>query len=122
MKVTVGSEIALLDAVFSGHGIPYEVLSRWLGDIDGYISRQLLGSGELPADYDYAASPDTPLLVQEPPHRRIYFLYLRAMADFALGRYSDYADGIGAYNRAMADYVHFVLCVGDKLKADGGDE
>ena len=114
MTVTVGSEIDLLNSVFSGHGIPDETLSRWLVDIDGHIARHLLGAGEFFEEYDYASSPDTPLLVQEPPHRRIYFLYLRAMVDFALGRYSDYADGIGAYNRAMADYVHFLLCERDR--------
>lgn len=116
MTVTVGSEIDLLSSVFAGHGIPHGTLSRWLGDVDGYISRQLLGAGELLCDYDYDNSPDTPLLVQEAPHRRIYFLYLRAMADFALGRYSDYSNGIGAYNRAMGDYVHFLLCERDRAK------
>ncbi len=116
MTVTVRSEIDLLGSVLSGHGIPAETLARFLGDVDGYISRQLLGASEHPAEYSYENSPDTPLLVQVPPHRRIYFLYLRAMVDFALGRYSDYANGLGAYNRALTDYVHFLMTERDKAR------
>ena len=114
MKVTVGSEIDLLDSVFSGHGIPRATLCRFLEDVDGYIVRLLPEAAGQPPEYSCDASPDTPLLVQEAPHRRIYLFYLRAMVDFALGRYSEYANGIGAYNRAMADYVHYILCERDR--------
>ena len=114
MTVTGGSERDLLSGLCLGHNVPHDTLARWLSDVDGYIALHVWRQGELCREYSYSDSPDTPLLLQEPPHRRIYFLYLRAMVDFASGQYSAYANGIGAYNRAMADYVHSYLCTRDR--------
>ena len=114
MTVTVGSEIDLLSGLCLGHNVPYDTLARWLSDVDGHIARRVLRQGDGVAEYSYRDSPDTPLLIQEQGHRRIYFLYLRAMVDFATGQYSAYANGISAYNAAMADYVHDTLCDRDR--------
>ncbi len=114
MTVTVGSEIDLLSGLCLGHNIPSDTLARWLSDVDGYIYSRVWRRGEFPSDYSYTDSRETPLLLQNPPHRRIYFLYLRAMVDFASGQYSSYSNGIGAYNSAMAEYVHAYLCDRDR--------
>ena len=109
MPATVKSEIDHFSEVYCGHGVDARILARWLSDVDGYIAKEVLHLEHPPAEYSLAEAPDTPLLVYEPPHRRIYFLYLSAMTDFVSKQYNDYANGIGAYNRALSDYVHSVL-------------
>ena len=114
MTVTGGREIDLLSGLCLGHNVPPDTLARWLSDVDGYIYRRVWRMGELDAEYSYTHSPETPLLLQEAGHRRVYFLYLRAMVDFASGQYTAYSNGIGAYNTAMAEYVHSYLCERDR--------
>ena len=77
MTVTVQSEIDLLSGLCLGHNVPTETLARWLSDVDGYISRRVWGRSDTPEQYSYSDSPDTPLLLQEAPYRRIYFLLRR---------------------------------------------
>ncbi len=118
MKVTVKSEIDLVSEVYRGHGIPEDILARWLSDVDGYIARQVLKLPEekIPEDYSCSAAPDTELLVRDAPHRRIYFLYLSAMIDFTLKQFKTYANEIREYNSALDDYLHYVLCQKDNTR------
>ncbi len=109
MKITVKSEIDALSEVYRGHGVPADTLARWLGDVDSYIAREILHIEDGEFDYSYSDSPDTELLVAEPPYRRIYFLYLSAMVDFVTKQFNTYASEIGEYNSALADYRHYIV-------------
>ena len=120
MTVTVGSEIDLLSRLYIGHNVPLDVLSRWLGDVEEEVARRVGDDTEGISEYSYEDSPDTPLLIQDRGHRQIYYLYLRAMVDFASGQYFAYANGLGAYRTAVAQYVHDRLCARDRGEEQNG--
>ena len=113
MMITVKSEIDATEALYTGHGIPRETLSGWLCDVDGYVASVILKLPEQPERYSYDESPDTPLLIQARPWRRVYSLYLGAMIDFSLKHFGDYSIEMSEYERIMRDYLHRVTVDGD---------
>lgn len=109
MKTTVKGEIDRFEAVYTGHGIPREILCAWLEDVDGYVAREILLDPGLCSEYSYEKTPDTELLVTEAPYRRMYYMYLSAMADFTLKQFNTYSSELGEYNRTVADYRHYIV-------------
>ena len=111
MKTTVKGEIDRFEAVYTGHGIPRDMLCAWLEDVDGYVAREILLTPDIPLDYSYEKSPDTELLVSEPPYRRVYYTYLSAMADFVMKQFNTYSSELSEYNGTMRDYRHYILSI-----------
>ena len=54
MKTTVKSEIQQVSQVYRGHNIPENTLARWISDVDGYISKDILLISENLPDYMYS--------------------------------------------------------------------
>lgn len=82
-----------------------EVKTVWVNEIEGMIQEQIMLLS--PADiitYDYAEDAETELLVP-PPHTKLYYAYLQAMIDFAVGEYRNYANTMELFNRWWNEYA-----------------
>ena len=111
--ITLKGAIDAAEALYTGHGIPHEILAGWISDVDGYVASVIRGI-PTPEEYSYTEDGDVPLLVQQRPWRRVYSLYLSAMIDFSLKHFGDYTVEMSEYERIMRDYLHHCLTEADR--------
>lgn len=85
--------------------------TAWLNEVEGMVQteiRHIQPDAEAFIVYSYADHMFEKLLV-EPPHDKIYPMYLTAMIDFANGEYSSYQNGMAMFNAMWDEYAKWYM-------------
>lgn len=83
----------------------------WLNEVEGMVQteiRHVQPDSEDFVAYHYLEDMTKPLLV-EPPHDKLYPLYLTAMIDFANGEYAKYQNSMVMFNAAWDEYAKWYM-------------
>ena len=98
---TINKTIEIVDRVKPN---PYdeEDKFRWLSEVDGMVSRLILGE-EAPVVYEYPRDMDTELLVPF-PFDGVYTHYMVAMIDYHNREYGHYNNSLSMFNAALEAY------------------
>ena len=81
--------------------------TRWLNESEGTVQTEvvLLASVDV-IQYTYATDQNVQLLV-DPPHDKLYGVYLAARIDFANGEYEKYQNTMQLFNEFFDEFVRW---------------
>ena len=81
--------------------------TQWINECEGLVQTEvMLISPDECVRYDYQQNSNDELLAKA-PHDKIYYVYLCAMIDFALGEYSKYQNTMQLFNAHFGEYMRF---------------
>lgn len=102
--MTLQKALAMADLV-RPNPFDEETKTAWLNEVEGVIGTEVLN---LAADavpvYTYADDAEKTLAIT-PPHDKLYYLYLCAMIDQALGEIDRYENSMALYNAAESEFA-----------------
>ena len=91
---------------------------RWLSELDGKISREVLKTDSF-SGYDYSKDSEKELILPD-EYADVYLFYLCAMIDFFSRDYSEYNNSMEMFNSAFSGFLSAYQRGDVKLFKDGG--
>lgn len=85
--------------------------TAWISEVEGMVQTEIQHIQPDAEGFVVYAYPGNQLdtLLVEPPHDKLYPLYLAAMIDFANGEYANYQNSMAMFNAAWDEYAKWYM-------------
>ncbi len=105
--MTLNTCLALTDTILP-NSMDVEVKCRWLSELEGRIRVELLGESPSGTPFDLTESGHAELTVPY-PYDQLYWMYLCAMIEYAMGDTARYENGAALFNTAYQNYAKYLI-------------